>query len=184
MTPVTNLRLLLYYPFTSDARENLAIGETMLAEMTGKVLVLREMEPFSETLKKLRGTLVSQQELAAKSGMTVSTISKLERGTNQPSRKTIIRLAVALSVPQDELLKMAGLDKADSPRVAVRVPRDVYERALPFAEAQGIDGEAFVSAAVEAMTRMLGTPQDVKDSQKTAGRIGAKINRKAAKKDE
>jgi len=46
--------------------------------------------------------LITQEELAAASGLAVATVSRLERGKAKPSLKTIRRLAKALEVnPQD-----------------------------------------------------------------------------------
>ena len=54
-------------------------------------------------LKSLREKrLITQEELAAASGLAVATVSRLERGKAKPSLKTIRRLAKALEVnPQD-----------------------------------------------------------------------------------
>jgi transcriptional regulator with XRE-family HTH domain len=146
----------------------------MLAELSHKVLILRGMEPFSERLKKLRGALVSQQELAAKSGMTVSTISKLERGESNPSRRTIKRLAEALGIPENEMLRMAGFERAQSPRVAIQISRELYEKALGFAEAHGLEIEDWVAAAIEALMRLQGSPEESAKGKHIAGRIEQK----------
>jgi transcriptional regulator with XRE-family HTH domain len=54
-------------------------------------------------LKDLRERrLITQEELASASGLTVATVSRLERGKAKPTLKTIRRLAKALEVnPQD-----------------------------------------------------------------------------------
>ncbi len=54
-------------------------------------------------LKGLREKrLITQEELASASGLTVATVSRLERGKARPTLKTIRRLAKALDVnPQD-----------------------------------------------------------------------------------
>ena len=50
-------------------------------------------------LKMLREKrLITQEELAAASGLAVATVSRLERGKSKPSVKTIKRLAKALEV--------------------------------------------------------------------------------------
>jgi len=50
-------------------------------------------------LKNLREKrLITQEELAAASGLAVATVSRLERGKARPSLKTVRRLAKALDV--------------------------------------------------------------------------------------
>lgn len=48
---------------------------------------------------------LTQLKLAEKSDLDVTYISLLERGLRQPSLKTLIRLASALNVSPNELLK-------------------------------------------------------------------------------
>ncbi len=48
---------------------------------------------------------LSQEELALESGMKRSYVSDLERGTRNPSIKAIARLAAALDVEPDILLR-------------------------------------------------------------------------------
>ena len=58
---------------------------------------------------KLRETrkraLLTQQQLAEKSGVGVTTIIRIERNQVEPQARTIRRLAEALSVEPHELLK-------------------------------------------------------------------------------
>jgi transcriptional regulator with XRE-family HTH domain len=60
-----------------------------------------------DRLKELRvEKMLSQQELAEKSGVARDTISKLERGASKSARySTIHKLAAALGVPYRELMK-------------------------------------------------------------------------------
>lgn len=53
--------------------------------------------------RKRRG--LSQEELAFESGMKRSYVSDLERGTRNPSVKAVARLAKALKVEPDVLLR-------------------------------------------------------------------------------
>lgn len=47
---------------------------------------------------------ITQEDLEASSGVTQTTISSIERGTNKrPSWETVRRLAIALNVAPDEL---------------------------------------------------------------------------------
>ena len=144
----------------------------MLVDMSGKVLASNGMEAFSEELKKLRGPLLSQQDLAQKSGIAVATISKLERGEHKPSVKTIKKLAKALGKQEEELLKLAGLETSASRKVGVRIPRDLYEKVLPYAKAHKLDAEQWIAAAIEALMRLQGSPEEAAKS--VAGRIDGK----------
>ncbi|MFC1998363.1 helix-turn-helix domain-containing protein [Chloroflexota bacterium] len=55
------------------------------------------MSNQTPTLKSIReGRLLSQNELAAQSGITVTTISRIETGKVRPSLKTMRALAAAL----------------------------------------------------------------------------------------
>lgn len=54
-------------------------------------------------LRSERG--VSQEELALEAGMKRSYLSDLERGTRNPSVRALGRLASALQVPPDQLLR-------------------------------------------------------------------------------
>jgi transcriptional regulator with XRE-family HTH domain len=60
---------------------------------------------LAENLKKLRKQRkLSQEELAKKSGVTYSTLIKLESGVNKnPTIRTIQQIAAALEVTLDEL---------------------------------------------------------------------------------
>ncbi len=58
-------------------------------------------------LKSLREQrLITQEELAAASGLAVATVSRLERGKAKPSLKTIRRLAKALDVSPQGLREL------------------------------------------------------------------------------
>lgn len=57
-------------------------------------------------LKDLRESVsLTQGELAARSGLSEVTISRLERGRNAPRESTIQKLAAALGVPARELFR-------------------------------------------------------------------------------
>jgi transcriptional regulator with XRE-family HTH domain len=56
------------------------------------------------TLKELRlKKCISQEDLAKESGVTASTINRLEKGYQKPNFKTIRALAVALGVEPHEI---------------------------------------------------------------------------------
>jgi transcriptional regulator with XRE-family HTH domain len=60
-------------------------------------------------LKKFRKIAgLSQEALAAKSGVDIAVISRLERGLRrQPSYETVVRLARALNLEPEELIPVA-----------------------------------------------------------------------------
>jgi transcriptional regulator with XRE-family HTH domain len=62
---------------------------------------------LAENIKKLRKQRkLSQEELAKKSGVTYSTLIKLESGVNKnPTIRTIQQIAAALEVTLDELTR-------------------------------------------------------------------------------
>jgi len=62
---------------------------------------------LADNLKRYRNEKgLSQEQLAQKSGITYSTLAKLESGVNKnPTVKTLQQIARALEVTLDELLK-------------------------------------------------------------------------------
>jgi transcriptional regulator with XRE-family HTH domain len=72
-------------------------------------------------LKRLREERdVTQEQLAFDAGVTVSTLSRIERGLNSPGWATVTRIADALSVSMAEL--------AGQLEQAHRAARDVQRR--------------------------------------------------------
>lgn len=62
------------------------------------------MTAFGDWLKNRRETVgLNQEELAARSGVAASTISKIERGEVSPRRTTLRLLAAPLGVSSDDL---------------------------------------------------------------------------------
>lgn len=75
--------------------------------------------PLPERIKDARRVLGWTREiLAAYSGVSVSTIGRIERGEFTPRAGTIVALAVALGVPPEELGAEAG--------VHIRIPPDKW----------------------------------------------------------
>lgn len=65
--------------------------------------------PLPERIKDARDVLGWTREiLAAYSGVSVSTIGRIERGEMQPRTGTVIALALALGIPPAELITEAG----------------------------------------------------------------------------
>lgn len=95
---------------------------------------------FGITLRTMReARKVSQYRLAQEAGLDRSYLSRLEDGTRQPSRATVMALAVALELSDhetDELRQAAGFAPRHSPEVErfKRLPPDVQRAALELIE--------------------------------------------------
>lgn len=86
----------------------------------GGVRRKRQVMPLADRIKDARQVLGWTREiLAAYSGVSVSTIGRIERGEFQPRAGTIIALALALGIPPEELAREAGL--------TIRIPRDKWD---------------------------------------------------------
>src|ERR687898_3058835 len=75
------------------------------------LLSRRQSRPGVKTMRYLRGlrearerALLTQEELAAKSGVTVSTISRLENGLQAARISTIRKLATVVEPTADDLI--------------------------------------------------------------------------------
>jgi transcriptional regulator with XRE-family HTH domain len=71
--------------------------------------MLTEVLYIGDRLRDLRKrALLTQRELAEKSGVGVTTIIRIERNQVEPHGRTIRRLAEALKVAPEELVKTEG----------------------------------------------------------------------------
>ena len=71
--------------------------------------MLTEVLYIGDRLRDLRKrALLTQRELAHKSGVGVTTIIRIERNQVEPHGRTIRRLAEALEVAPEELIKTEG----------------------------------------------------------------------------
>jgi transcriptional regulator with XRE-family HTH domain len=71
--------------------------------------MLTEVLYIGDRLRDLRKrALLTQKELADKSGVGVTTIIRIERNQVEPHGRTIRRLAEALDVAPEELVKTEG----------------------------------------------------------------------------
>jgi transcriptional regulator with XRE-family HTH domain len=67
--------------------------------------------PLPDRIKDAREVLGWTREiLAAYSGVSVSTIGRIERGEMKPRAGSIIALAIALGIPVEELAAEAGMN--------------------------------------------------------------------------
>jgi len=63
-------------------------------------------EAFAANLRRLRSAReLSQEELARRTGLHASEISRLERGAREPRLGTIVKLARGLDVSTERLVK-------------------------------------------------------------------------------
>jgi transcriptional regulator with XRE-family HTH domain len=71
--------------------------------------MLTEVLYIGDRLRQLRKqSLMTQEELAARSGVAVSTIIRIEHNQVEPQGSTIRKLAEALKVEPQELVRGAG----------------------------------------------------------------------------
>jgi transcriptional regulator with XRE-family HTH domain len=103
-------------------------------------------------LRKLNG--LSLEEVALRSGLTKSYLSKVERAVSQPSIATVLKLARALGVTSGQLL---GEEPHEDGIVVVR-----KEDRVPFSRAEGRSGYAYEAIAAhrdhKAMTPFIMRP--------------------------
>ncbi|MFY2563973.1 helix-turn-helix domain-containing protein [Corallococcus terminator] len=88
-------------------------------------------------LRERRG--LTQEDFAARCGISVSFASLLERGERGPSYETLLQVAVALELPLWELLRLDDVDDAGAHRLegfvrARRLSRQDVDRLLEVAE--------------------------------------------------
>ncbi len=85
---------------------------------------LEAVGPRLRRIRSIRGT--SLADLAAATGISTSTLSRLETGQRKPSLELLLPLAQAYGVPLDELV---GAPEVGDPRVHLR-PRTVNGRTV------------------------------------------------------
>ena len=94
--------------------------------------VLDAVGPRLRALRRQRGTTLAQ--LSATTGISVSTLSRLESGQRRPALELLLPLARAHRVPLDELV---GAPVAGDPRVHLK-PTTAYGRTvIPLTEQAG-----------------------------------------------
>jgi len=89
------------------------------------------MENFGAKLKTLRskqGLLMRQ--VAAATDVDTSMISKFENGDRFPTREQIVKLAMILDVPENELLIHAYSEKIACDLIKEPLAKDIVELAL------------------------------------------------------
>ena len=94
--------------------------------------VLRAVGPRLRALRRRRG--VTQADLATTTGISESTLSRLESGQRRPNLELLLPLARALGVPLDELI---GAPPTGDPRVHIRPIRRNGRTFLPLTRRAG-----------------------------------------------
>ncbi|WP_433281716.1 helix-turn-helix domain-containing protein [Pseudonocardia xinjiangensis] len=94
--------------------------------------VLRAVGPRLRALRRRRG--VTQADLAATTGISESTLSRLESGRRRPNLELLLPLARAHGVPLDELI---GAPPTGDPRVHIRPIRRFGRTFLPLTRRAG-----------------------------------------------
>ncbi len=68
---------------------------------------------------------LSQEELSIKSGLSQTSISQIENGIKQPSKKTIKTICSVLDVPE-AVLYILGIEETDVPKSKKKIFQDLY----------------------------------------------------------
>lgn len=119
----------------------------------GKRLVFPGMSGFGESIKKFREKRDwSQQELAERAQVSVTAVSKLERGLHDPSRRTKRRLAEVFGVTVEEL-------ETGEETVTLALPRDLYDSIAARAKHEGHPSVvAFLAKVATSKTKRVSRP--------------------------
>ncbi|GAA3127681.1 XRE family transcriptional regulator [Planomonospora alba] len=94
--------------------------------------VLTSVGPRLRALRKERGSTLSQ--LAKSTGISVSTLSRLESGERRPTLELLLPLARAYQVPLDELV---GAPPVGDPRVRLKPIKRDYATIVPLTQHPG-----------------------------------------------
>src|SRR3954469_7475696 len=86
-----------------------------MADSSGHPDVLAEVGPRLRRLRERRGLTLTS--LAAETGISKSTLSRLETGERKPSLELLLPLSRAFHLPLDELV---GAPRVGDPRVRMR----------------------------------------------------------------
>jgi DNA-binding XRE family transcriptional regulator len=108
---------------------------------------------------------LNQESFGKLLGVGGQTISNLQTGATAALQKldSVRELARLLERPVEEVSEInRRCAKGESDEVFIPVPRTLYEKALPFADAMHIQPDQWVKAAIEAMLRLQGTPEETK----------------------
>jgi transcriptional regulator with XRE-family HTH domain len=95
-------------------------------------LVLAAVGPRLRSLRQQRGTTLA--DLAAATGISVSTLSRLESGQRRPNLELLLPLAQAHGVPLDELV---GAPPTGDPRIHLHPVRDGGRTVIPLTRRPG-----------------------------------------------
>lgn len=77
-------------------------------------------------IKSVRNRLgVSQEALSDSSGISQTSISQIENGVKQPTKKTLDKLCKALKIPE-AVLYIIGLENSDIPASRKKIFNELY----------------------------------------------------------
>src|ERR1700761_8983678 len=100
---------------TATANDKVICRSGKIQSMADLERVLRDVGPRLRALRQRRGTTLAQ--LSAATGISVSTLSRLESGRRRPTLELLLPLARAHRVPLDELV---GAPSTGPPGVPAR----------------------------------------------------------------
>lgn len=110
--------------------------------------VLTAVGPRLRSLRQERGTTLA--ELAAATGISVSTLSRLESGQRRPTLELLLPLASAHGVPLDELV---GAPETGDPRVHLRPVQRFGQTLVPLTRrTEGVQAYKHVIPAGKKVT--------------------------------
>jgi len=131
-------------------------------------------EPFGARLRALRrAAALTQEELAARAGVSVQAVSALERGINTaPQRHTVALLADALDL---DPVQQGALEAAVLRRRVQAAPRDTTPAAPPMHTAPIIAGAPDVAALLYPLTPLVGRDEDAAALLELLARPGVRL---------
>jgi transcriptional regulator with XRE-family HTH domain len=117
--------------------------------------VLASVGPRLRALRQRRGTTLAQ--LAATTGISVSTLSRLESGERKPNLELLLPLARAYQVPLDELV---GAPPVGDPRVRLKPIKSADATIVPLTQHPG---------GLQAFKMVIGTARRVPEPRTHEG---------------
>src|SRR5690348_7074903 len=117
--------------------------------------VLATVGPRLRALRRQRGTTLAQ--LAATTGISVSTLSRLESGERKPNLELLLPLARAYQVPLDELV---GAPPVGDPRVRLKPIKSAGSTIVPLTHHPG---------GLQAFKMVIGTARRVPEPRTHEG---------------
>ncbi|MCL2626629.1 MAG: helix-turn-helix domain-containing protein [Cystobacterineae bacterium] len=99
----------------SESEEKRLEDGIQKVEVGNKQAVRQSLLGLAKRVRVLRESMgITQDEMAARCGITIGFVSLLERGERSPSYETLWRISKALDVPISELFFEDGLEKSEA----------------------------------------------------------------------